>query len=78
MPDVVDRRAATLPPPVQPPLVPGTRTDERPARRSLLDQIARLEEELAQIFCSTWPRKGFEWDVRSRGGPRILSLVELE
>jgi hypothetical protein len=78
LPDVVERRAATLPPPVQPPLVPRTRTDERPARRSLLDQIARLEEELAGLFCSTWPRKGFEWDVQSRGGPRILSLVELE
>jgi hypothetical protein len=65
-------------PPARPPLVPGTRTDERPARQSLLDQIARLEEELGQIFCSTWPRKGFHWDVRSRGGPRLLSLDELE
>jgi hypothetical protein len=40
--------------------------------------VARLEEELAQLFCSTWPRKGFEWDVSSRGGPRVLSLRELE
>jgi hypothetical protein len=73
----------------RPPLVPRTRTDERPARRTLLDQIARLEEELAQLFCSTWPRKGFALqgdpsgptlreDLASRAGPRVLSLAELE
>jgi hypothetical protein len=52
--------------------------DERAARRSLLDQIAKLESELASLFCSAYPRTGFEWDVPSRGGPRILSLGELE
>jgi hypothetical protein len=60
------------------PLVPRTLPDERAARRTLLDQVARLEEELSQLFCSTWPRQGFEWSVRSRGGPRVLSLAELE
>jgi hypothetical protein len=65
-------------PPVKPPVVPRTAPDERPARRSLLEQVSRLEDELAQLFCSTWPRQGFEWDVRSRGGPRVLSLSELE
>jgi hypothetical protein len=78
VPDVLERTALTRTPPTRPPVLPGTRTDERPARRSLLDQIARLEGELAQLFCSTWPRKGFEWDLTSRGGPRVLSLVELE
>jgi hypothetical protein len=52
--------------------------DERAARRSLLDQIAKLESELASLFCSTYPRIGFDWKVPSRGGPRILSLGELE
>ena len=52
--------------------------DERAARRSLLDQIARLEADLAQLFCSAYPRTGFDWGVRSRGGPRVLSLGELE
>jgi len=52
--------------------------DERAARRSLLDQIAKLESELASLFCSTFPRTGFDWDVPSRGGPRILTLGELE
>jgi hypothetical protein len=60
-------------------LVP-TRTlpDERAARRTLLDQIARLEEDLSQLFCSMWPRKGFTFSVAGRGGPRLLSLGELE
>ena len=57
---------------------PAVEIDERAARRTLLDQIARLEEELSQLFCSTWPRKGFSWDVSSRGGPRLLGLAELE
>ena len=80
MPDVLHPRAGAQVPPARPPLVPRTHTDERPARGSLLDQIARLEEELGQVFCSTWPRK----DVlpahghRRLGGPRLLSLVELE
>src|SRR5213078_3497799 len=51
---------------------------ERAARRSLLDQIAKLESELANLFCSAYPRTGFDWRVSSRGGPRILSLGELE
>lgn len=70
MPELLDRGALALPPVVAP--------DERAARRSLLDQIARLEADLAALFCSTYPRQGFEWDVSSRGGPRILSLQELE
>ena len=59
-------------------LAPRTRPDERAARRSLLDQVERLESELASLFCSTWPRKGFEWNVPGRAGPRLLTLGELE
>src|SRR5688572_3686426 len=45
----------------------------------MLDQVARLEDELAQLFCSVWPRKGFSLGVPGRGGgPRLLSLAELE
>ena len=55
-----------------------TLPDERAARRTLLDQVARLEEELSQLFCSVWPRKGFDFTVAGRGGPRLLSLAELE
>ena len=65
------------PPPPARPLVVAT-PDERSARRDLLDQIARLESDLSALFCSAYPRGGFEWRVRSRGGPRMLSLSELE
>ncbi|HEX2185135.1 MAG TPA: hypothetical protein VHN78_06490 [Chloroflexota bacterium] len=58
--------------------LPRTRPDERAARRSLLEQVARLEEELSQLFCSAWPRQGLEFSVGSRRGPRLLSLAELE
>ncbi|MEA2363233.1 MAG: hypothetical protein QOD71_2378 [Thermoleophilaceae bacterium] len=61
-----------------PPAVPRTLPDERAARRNLLDQVARLEQELAQLFCSIWPRKGFSLGVPGLGGPRLLSLGELE
>lgn len=61
-----------------PPTVPRTLPDERAARGTLRDQIARLENELAQLFCSIWPRKGFSVGVAGRGGPRLLSLAELE
>ena len=74
--------SAALAPPA-PPLAPRpTRTapDERPARQSLLDQIARLESELGSLLCSTWPRKGFDFGGGGgrRGGPRLLPLAELE
>ena len=65
------------PSPLAPP-VPRTLTDERAARRTLLDQVARLEEDLSQLFCSVWPRKDFGFTVAARGGPRLLSLAELE
>jgi hypothetical protein len=61
-----------------PPAAPRTLPDERAARRTLRDQIARLEDELAQLFCSIWPRKDFSLGVPGRGGPRLLSLAELE
>jgi hypothetical protein len=62
------------------PIVPDALIDERGARRTLLDQIARLENELAQVFCATWPRKDMPRPVvpGRGGGPRLLSLGELE
>jgi hypothetical protein len=54
--------------------------DERAARRTLLDQVARLEGELASVFCATWPRTNVPPPrVAGRGGgPRLLSLADLE
>ena len=74
---MLTKTATRVPPPPPPPTL-RVEVDERSARRSLLDQIARLESELSQLFCSAYPRTGFEWGVASRGGPRILSMQELE
>jgi hypothetical protein len=52
--------------------------DERLARRELRRQIGRLEHELGELFTSSFPRKGIEWDVRPAGGPRVLGVGELE
>ena len=78
MPDVIDRPTLPL---VAPELgVPGALVapDESAARRTLRDQVARLETELAQLFCSSWPRRQLSFGVPGRGGPRLLSLAELE
>ena len=71
MPDVLDRPVFG---------VPDALIDERAVRRTLLDQIARLENELSQVFCATWPRTNMPRPVVSGrgGGPRLLSLAELE
>jgi hypothetical protein len=80
VPDVLERNRAAIAPPARPPVLPRTAPDERPARRSLHDQIGRLEAELGQLFCSTWPRKGVipVSTGAGRGGPRLLGLAELE
>jgi hypothetical protein len=62
------------------PAAPRTSPDERAARRTLLAQVRRLEEESVGLFASAWPRK--DLDLRpsrpSRVGPRLLTLGELE
>jgi hypothetical protein len=52
--------------------------DERAARRSLLDQVVRLEDELSGLFTSAWHRGLGEPSVPASGGPRLLSLGQLE
>jgi hypothetical protein len=67
--------------PVLPSSLPSrlrTDFDEAAARRSLREQIAKLERELAAVFASAYPRRGVEWRVGSNGGPRVLGLGELE
>jgi hypothetical protein len=62
------------------PAAPRTSPDERAARRTLLDQVRRLEEESGGLFCSAWPRKGLDLlpATAQRAGPRLLTLGELE
>ncbi len=41
-------------------------------------QIAKLEAELSAAFAAAYPRTGIDFAVGGRGGPRMLSLGELE
>jgi hypothetical protein len=55
-----------------------TRVDDAAARRSLREQIAKLERELAALFTSAYPRRGLDWSVAPSGGPRLLGIGDLE
>jgi len=61
--------------PVPPLVVEG---DELAARRSLREQITKLEAELAAAFIAAYPRTGIDFRVHGRRGPRLLTLGELE
>jgi hypothetical protein len=52
--------------------------DERSARRTLREQIARLDSELSAACLDACPRIDAGPPLRSLAGPRILSLGELE
>jgi hypothetical protein len=62
--------------PVRAPVVP---IDERAARRSLRQQIAQLERRLCDAFVTAYPHASLPpTPAPARGGPRMLSLGELE
>jgi hypothetical protein len=52
--------------------------DERAARADLRRQIAAMELALVRLFGSAFPRKGIDFAVAGLGGPRMLSVDELE
>lgn len=52
--------------------------DERAARRTLRDQIAKLERDLGAAVCAAYPRVAAEPVGVRHAGPRMLSLGELE
>jgi hypothetical protein len=59
----------------------GVVTDERAARRTLREQIARLERELADAFVTAFPMGGLPQPVALAFPPahaRLLDLGELE
>ncbi|MGZ8648277.1 MAG: hypothetical protein ACXW08_06585 [Solirubrobacteraceae bacterium] len=60
------------------PQVAIPRLDERDARQTLREQIARLEREHAAIVTATYPRLDPGPPTSSLAGPRLLSLGELE
>ena len=51
---------------------------ERAARRDLRDQVGRLERELTELTCSTWPRMDLPGARVAGGAATLLSLGELE
>ncbi len=52
--------------------------DERAARRALRAQIDRLERQLSGAVAASFPGGGLVTAVPAAGGPRVLSLGELE
>jgi hypothetical protein len=52
--------------------------DERAARYQLRDQIATLEAQLSDAVVSAFPEGGVHGAVPAAGGPRVLTLGELE
>jgi hypothetical protein len=54
--------------------------DQVAARRDLRDQIARLERDLQETLVCAFPRTGLDVSLPARrtGGPRVLSLGDLE
>jgi hypothetical protein len=73
-----------LPPPMQDLRVPdapaqqGHAVDERAARRTLREQIARLERELSDAFVTAFPMGGLAQPAPVATHARLLDLGELE
>ncbi len=60
------------------PVGPGVATDERAARRTLREQIARLERELADAFVTAFAMGGLGTPDSTASHARLLDLGELE
>jgi hypothetical protein len=56
----------------------GSEASERAARRTLREQVARLEREHAAIVAAAYPRLDPGPPAPTLAGPRLLSLGELE
>jgi hypothetical protein len=56
----------------------GAPVDEAAARRELRAQIARFERQLSETLVSAFPLTAVDVRVAGAGGPRMLSLGELE
>lgn len=54
------------------------RDAERRMRQDLRRQIAGLEQQLAELFATAFPRTGIDYGVAAAGGPRILGVADLE
>jgi hypothetical protein len=56
----------------------GAAAAEAAARRTLREQIGRLERELSGVVVSSYPRLDPAPALPALGGPRVLSLGDLE
>ena len=74
--DVLDRPIHI--PPGSPLLAPPAEVDERAARRTLREQIAKLERDCASTAAAAFPRVEMTPVSGRHAGPRLLSLGELE
>ena len=74
--DVLDRPIQV--PPRTTPLAPPAEVDERAARRSLREQIAKLERDYASAAAAAFPKVELAADSIGHAGPRLLGLGELE
>jgi hypothetical protein len=70
-PDVQDLESAVFAP-------AAPAVDERGARRALRDQIASLEQQLADAFVTAFPMGGLDQPPAFAAHPRLLDLGELE
>jgi hypothetical protein len=59
-------------------LAPETPVEVGRARHALRNQIARLERQLSEVFIHSFPRVALDVSVPATGGPRVLTLGELE
>jgi hypothetical protein len=77
--EVLEQGSSVQQVPVPVPSRALTEDAERAARRSLREQIGRLERELADAFVTAYPMGGLD-PVPAAGGrqPRLLGLGELE
>ena len=66
------------PPPAAPARDRVVQPQEQAARRTLRQQIARLEGELADAFVTAFPMGGLEQPPATAAQPRLLDLGELE
>jgi hypothetical protein len=74
---LTDQLSTEAPPVVHAPAI----ADERAARRTLRDQIARLERELGETILAAFPHVAEPSGTPAAaavGGPRLLGLGELE
>jgi hypothetical protein len=80
VPELLTQQKGARPP--RSPVAPLTGLDRRDAelrvRRDLRRQIASLEQQLAELFSTAFPRAGISYEVAAAGGPRILGVQDLE